>query len=341
MKNLVLFILLWPQLVHAFPGDSLYIDNLVFEGAGIRGIAYCGALMELEDRGYLTCIDRVAGTSSGAITACLVSIGYSAQETYRIIGSTDFSKFNDGRFGLAGGLSRIHNRLGYYRGEAFVHWLEKLIEAKTGNRDMRFRDLVDARLADSGCRYKDLVIAATSLNHQRTILFSYETFPDMRIVDAVHASMAIPIYFEPVIVCPDGHVCELDEMKESDHLCVDGGFTANFLIQYFDESEAGGKRIPARTLGLRLDSDAQISKDMDDRQLAYQSIGSASDFLGAFFYMIKETLNRQTLTDEDWQRTISISDCGMSPKVKKLSKSEKEMLIEAGRKGVRDYLITK
>jgi NTE family protein len=27
------------------------IENLVFEGAGIRGIAYCGALSEMEERG--------------------------------------------------------------------------------------------------------------------------------------------------------------------------------------------------------------------------------------------------------------------------------------------------
>ena len=45
-------------------------ENLVFEGAGIRGIAYCGALMELDEKGMLADIKRVGGTSSGAITAC-------------------------------------------------------------------------------------------------------------------------------------------------------------------------------------------------------------------------------------------------------------------------------
>lgn len=319
--------------VSAQKKDSLSIENLVFEGAGIRGIAYCGALMELDERGYLSCIDKVAGTSSGAITACLVAIGYTPMETFNIIGSTDFEKFNDGKLGVVGGVSRLRRKLGYYKGQEFLHWLEDLIEKKTGNKNLTFRDIQKARASQASCTYKELVIAATSLNHQRTILFSVADYPDMRIADAVHASMAIPLYFEPVIVDQQGKVVSFDDMRPEHHLCVDGGFTANFVITCFD---VNGESAP--TLGLRMDSDAQIAEDKTDRELAYQHIASASDFMGAFYYIIKETLNRQALTEEDWRRTVSISDCGMSPKVKRLSKKEKQMMIDAGRRAVKDYV---
>ncbi len=322
----------------ATPGrDSLTIENLVFEGAGIRGIAYCGALMELNERGMLACIDKVGGTSSGAITACLVSIGYTPDETYEIIGSTDFGEFNDGRFGVIGGVSRIRRRLGYYHGRTFLHWLESLIEKKTGNANLTFRDLNELRANQSNCMIKQLVIAATSLNHQRTVFFSVENYPDMRIADAVHASMAIPLYYEPVIVTPTGSIVEFKNMKPEDHLCVDGGFTANFIIQYFDQVQTGGQSIQAPTLGLRLDSNEQIEMDGKNKELAYQNIESAGDFMGAFYYIIKETMNRQQLTATDWERTVSISDCNMSPKVKKLSEREKQMLIQSGRAGVKNY----
>ena len=43
--------------------------NLVMEGGGIRGIAYGGALLELEQRGVLAGLRRVGGTSAGAIQA--------------------------------------------------------------------------------------------------------------------------------------------------------------------------------------------------------------------------------------------------------------------------------
>ncbi len=331
ITSLTLFIFSFRLL--AAGNDSLIIENLVFEGAGIRGIAYCGALMELDERGYLHCIDRVAGTSSGAITASLIAVGYSPDETYEIVGSTDFGKFNDGGFGFPGGIMRLNRRLGFYRGDAFLHWFEDLIEAKTGNRNLTFQDIVNARSTQEGCVYKELTIAATSLNHQRTILFSVLEYPHMRIVDAVHASMAIPLYFEPVVIDEKGHVVPYEDMMPEHHLCVDGGFTANYLISCFDDGD-----MIAASMGLRLDSDSQIDRDQADRQLAYQEIKSVSDFVGAFYYIMKETMNRQSLREVDWQRTVSISDCGMSPKVKKLSVREKAMLIEAGRAGVRRYL---
>ena len=54
--------------------------NLVFEGGGVKGVAYVGALQVLEDRGIAGRVDAVAGTSAGAITAALVAAGYSAAE---------------------------------------------------------------------------------------------------------------------------------------------------------------------------------------------------------------------------------------------------------------------
>ncbi|MDD1781375.1 patatin-like phospholipase family protein [Enterovibrio sp. ZSDZ35] len=54
--------------------------NVVFEGGGAKGIAHIGALKAIESYGLK--IDKVAGTSAGAIIACLVALGYSADELY-------------------------------------------------------------------------------------------------------------------------------------------------------------------------------------------------------------------------------------------------------------------
>lgn len=310
-------------------------ENLVFEGAGIRGIAYCGALMELDERDMLQDIKRVGGTSSGSITACLLSIGYKPEEIYTIIGNTDFGKFNDGGFMFIGGFYRLKHNMGYYKGDKFLRWLEDLIAAKTGDKNTTFSQL--AQMEADSVQCKELVVAATSLNHQCALVFSAATHPNMRIADAVRASMAVPLYFEPLVIDAEGKVVELKEMKEEHHLCVDGGFTANFIIHYFDTLEGDGTAMSAPTLGLRIDSDAQILLDSGDKRLAYQPIERTKDFIGAFYYITKETMNRQLLTEDDWKRTISISDANLGPKVKKLSKTEKEMLIAAGRQGVKSY----
>ncbi|WP_226163281.1 patatin-like phospholipase family protein [Hymenobacter terricola] len=56
----------------AQPAASRY-RNLVMEGGGIRGIAYGGALLELEQQGILRGLERVGGTSAGAIQAALLA----------------------------------------------------------------------------------------------------------------------------------------------------------------------------------------------------------------------------------------------------------------------------
>ena len=74
--------------------------NLVFEGGGVKGIAYGGALKELNDRDILKKITRVAGTSAGAITAVLLAVGYSHDEVSDIVADTNFNDFADDSLGI-------------------------------------------------------------------------------------------------------------------------------------------------------------------------------------------------------------------------------------------------
>lgn len=55
-----------------------HIENLVFKGGGPKGIAYGGVYRFLdEDINYqiLHKVKRIAGSSAGAITACLIAMG--------------------------------------------------------------------------------------------------------------------------------------------------------------------------------------------------------------------------------------------------------------------------
>lgn len=117
------------------------IENLVFEGAGIRGIAYAGVIEELEKQGKLKHINKVGGTSAGAITALMISLGYSSSEIESIITSTKFKKFNDGRFIFFGAFIRLNKKYGWYRGEKFNDWIGKLIKEKTGDPEITFEEL--------------------------------------------------------------------------------------------------------------------------------------------------------------------------------------------------------
>ena len=49
------------------------IRNLVFEGGGVKGIGFPGAIEALEKRGMLGGVKSVAGSSAGGITAMLLA----------------------------------------------------------------------------------------------------------------------------------------------------------------------------------------------------------------------------------------------------------------------------
>ena len=46
--------------------------DAIFEGGGVRGISFVGAVSCLEDRGYE--FHRLAGTSAGAVMAALLAV---------------------------------------------------------------------------------------------------------------------------------------------------------------------------------------------------------------------------------------------------------------------------
>ncbi len=310
-------------------------ENLVFEGAGIRGLAYSGVIKQLEDHNIMPHIKKVGGTSAGAITALMISVGYNSTEIYDIISTTKFQKFNDGQFIFIGGFSRMNKKYGWYKGAAFIKWLEHLIEEKTGNKDITFSQL-------SGKGYKELYITGTCLNKQKLLIFSAKTYPNMKIKDAVRISMSVPMYFEAVFIDQEGKVYKKHHAKDNLDVVVDGGVIGNFPIFMFDSmSYLSGKpmRIPnMKTIGVRIDSELQIKNDSLTQELISMPVDNISDYLNAFYILILENLNRNTLTAEDWKRTIAVSSVGISPRIKKLSPAQKQAFINSGEKYTLEFL---
>ena len=98
-------------------------------------------------------------------------------------------------------------------------------------------------------------------------------------------------------------------------------------------------RVPNfETLGIRIDSELQIREDSLERKLAPLPIEDFTDYVTAFYIMVIENLNRNNLTEDDWKRTISVSSVGITPRIKKLTTQQKEMLINSGWTSTENYL---
>jgi NTE family protein len=293
--------------------------NLVMEGGGVRGIAYGGALQELEQQGILRQIERVGGTSAGAIQAALLAVGYSPDEIVAVINSTPVQRLNDGRFMFVGGSTRLLKQYGWYRGDQFTKYLGELVARKTQRPDLTLGELHALAQQHPG-QYRDLYTTGTNLTLQRSQVFSFETNPTMRVADAVRISMSIPLYYRAVLLDAQGAVLRGKPAPgQAVQVLVDGGLLANYPLNLFDQPRylpAGSTSlVNPETLGLRLDRAEQIALDTlaTGRQaLAPYDIQSFNGYVGALYTVALENLN--PAQPADWSRTISISTIGISPK---------------------------
>lgn len=305
------------------------IRNIVFEGAGIRGIAYAGVIKVLEQENLIGHIEKTGGTSAGAITALALSLGYSAAEIDSIVFHTNFKQFNDGKNIFAGGIHRLYKKYGWYRGKAFSRWIGDIIAARTGNADITFAELVKKG-------FRELYITGTCLNRQKLIVFSHLSYPKMKVKDAIRISMSIPLYFEGVWIDQDGRV--FNKPGPGLDLMIDGGLLANFPIHLFDSCRAEGCIPESHTIGIRIDDDQQIEADQQNHSLVPFPVIKFKDYAGALYTLLLETPNRAVLTEADWQRTVSVSSKNIGPRVRKLSFREKSLLIVSGETAMRKFL---
>jgi NTE family protein len=311
--------------------------NLVMEGGGIKGIAYGGALLELEKKGILQNITRVAGTSAGAIQACLLSVGYSPKEIIEIVNQTPIETFNDDGF-VAKGTKRLFKEYGWFKGESFLKTMENVIFQRTGNANLTFEEL--HRLAEA-TPFRDLYVTGTNLTDQTLVVFSHETYPKMRIADAVRISMSIPLYYKSIWIDEEGTVYEEPSTNKKCSLFVDGGLMLNYPIDIFDKAKyvnsTGEDEIfNEQTIGLRLEKCIQIDHLMAKKDgAATQNISDLNSYMDALGGLMMRNVNAPNV--RDLERTIYINDNGLSARVRKVPDHEKQMMMTAGQQAVIEF----
>ena len=172
--------------------SKYHFKNLVFEGGGVKGIAYVGALEVLDQEGILKDIKRVAGTSAGAMVAVLIGLGYSAAELRDILWNLNFQNFLDDSWGYIRDAKRFITDYGWYKGDFFRNLMADFIKQKTGNGEATFKDLQDET------KYKDINLIGADLSTGCTKVFNARNTPDVKVADAARISMSIPLFFAAV-----------------------------------------------------------------------------------------------------------------------------------------------
>jgi NTE family protein len=321
---------------------TVQFRNLVFEGGGVRGIAYVGAMSVLKRHGALEDIRRVGGTSAGAINALIYALGYDIAEQKDILAATDFSKFRDSSAWFISNIQRLTKRFGWYKGDYFENWIGHLIERKLGKRNATFRDLKGAQ------NLPDLYVVGANLATRYAEVFSFERNAEMPLAKAVRISMSIPLFFASVRYGPrddvyvDGGVIDCYPVKLFDrqkYIDMENEAYASRNTDYYDNEnkiflEAKQERSPyvfnKQTLGLRLDTKEEIALFRYNEPPRGKPVKGFADYAGALFGSVMGVQNSQHLHSDDWQRTVYIDTQDVGGTDFGLSDAEKEGLVKSG-----------
>ncbi|MFT4875901.1 MAG: NTE family protein [Bacteroidia bacterium] len=334
MKSVFTFIL----IAFSYVSHAQY-TNLILEGGGMKGIAYAGALEVLDSLGISDSIERIAGTSSGAMNGLMYALGYSGKEIHHLNLNTNFGKYNQVGFPLIGGLIRVKKTYGYYKTDRLIEDLGKVMAAKGFSPDLTFEELNIAH--QSGKNVKLLYLTGANLTDQKTEVFSHETYPTMRVLDAVRISISIPMYFEAVFMQPDGSLVEKKEADSTTKVMVDGGVLDNYPFFVFDtlvtvnSGDNSYYKCNIHSLGIKLETD---SSTLD---IATRTIRKTGDFMGAFSGISSEYLNRRHLGPQQKKQTIFINTHNFNPKLKRQKEATKMRVMQYGRKAVFEYFISR
>ena len=200
MKGDTVFLALKRSYSFLRPTKGMTLRRLLFSGGGSRCILFAQALVHLETAGLLKDVREYWGTSAGAFLATMLAIGLSPTTIHPMILSTKFHKFRDMDIR---NLFSFQTSWGLDDGLSLTAELERVVSLLVP-KDILLKDI------------PGLHVVVTDVTARETVVLSGLTHPHIRAVDAVRASMSLPLFYRPY---RDPH---------SGHWWNDGALRANF-----------------------------------------------------------------------------------------------------------------
>ena len=184
------------------------IENIVINGGGPTVFNVYGALRESCIQGLWNhnSIKDYYGTSAGAILAIMLSLSYSWEELDDYLIKRPWHKVWQFNFM---GLYEYYSNKGIFGTDLFNETLGPLLRGKDLDCTSTLLDLYNA----TG---KTLHLYTIELSSFTLTELSHITFPNMLVTEAVHASAALPILFQP--------------LKYNGSYYTDGGIMLNYPL---------------------------------------------------------------------------------------------------------------
>lgn len=219
------------------------IETLVLSGGGIKGIAIISALEILEKNNYLNNVNKIIGSSIGALIALGIASKIKCSIIKELLIKLDLSMLVDVDLNL------FFEKFGFNNFDYLDKLLKLLMKEKNIDENITFKEF-------NNINNIELILVGTNLSKNKAEYFSYSNTPDVKIIDAVKASAAYPIASTPVNI--------------NGNLYSDGGIVSPL------PSDLVKKKERETTLGILIRSNNVEKKKIESFQDYIFSIMSAS-----------------------------------------------------------------
>jgi len=190
--------------------------SIVLSGGGTRCISFVGGLLYLKRTGVLEGVNKWYCCSAGALIAVLFSLNMRENAILEFVHEFDFTKSRD--FNAEDILS-MGETLGLDKGFALRKLIVRLLESI--HKDSSRWTLQEFKEATGN----DVHYFISNVSLSTPFYASAASHPDLFVLDAVYATMAIPFYF-----------CPYRDLKTG-HIWCDGMLGGNFPWKYIPEKE--------------------------------------------------------------------------------------------------------
>lgn len=281
--------------------------GIAFEGGGVLGISYIGALREfIKNGGKLDQFTHLAGSSAGSIIAGLMAIRCPLKKMEEVLSSLNFNDFLDDSWGYVRDVERLINDYGWYNGDELAEWYRSLVNKITGVNDITLGQIY--------ARYgTHLFITKVVVEHPRSrlVIMDYRSHQNTPLYEAVRQSSSIPLFFKACV--------------DNDGICVDGGLILNYPIKVLYDY-----MLPEEAIGMWLTNDNELNPQT-------RPVENIREYIISIANTWRElTINRGL--DDVWENTVKINTHDISATQFSLTKNEINMLISSGELAMLEYI---
>lgn len=240
------------------------IKHLVLSGGGPIVFQTIGIIQHLEKSKIYDRLNlkSIYGTSSGAIVGLFICLGYDWDVVNKFMIDRPWQNlYNIGSDELYNGFKQC----GFFNRDIFIKSYKSLFEAKDLSIDITMKELYNHTKIDYH-------LISFELNYLQMTDISHETYPDLKVIDAIHMTSCLPIFFTPVFI---------------ENKCfIDGGIVLNYPLGLCVEKYGNVDEI----LGIR-----HIYTNDEDKNITHNT--TIFEYLLNIFYKLLKNISKENKSE--------------------------------------------